>query len=391
MDQEQNKDQTYQTYEIFNSVEVQKRQNLKEVKQDQELIQENILQDEDYLQHEQKTIFQINQASKFQSDLNKEVEEPKIMTQIQRQVKQKENNKKEKFLVEEIQIKTTQINKVQENQLKTENGLLFIQAQQESKLILNPIMPKLNKNIQEDYVNVIFGLYKIYDEQIPKEVFISSIYNQHQLEAQITENNVNISNQLSKFLSGFRKIKSDPNSFFAALSFQFFQIALKQQNQSQFENDLSWIQNLNIAIKTRQFIIDDNYFQNHQNYFLQKIQEIYVSRNPEEQLEQIMNDRQSQFYGLSIIYFRNLISQLIIDENSDKNEEAEEIKFWENSLSNANNIFELLAERLKIQIHEYNINKQKSQVYKQIYGDDTERQIHLLCLDEHYDIGISKF
>ncbi|CAD8154460.1 unnamed protein product [Paramecium pentaurelia] len=386
MDQEQSKDQTYK---IFNANELQKRQNLKEIQQEQELIQENANQDEDdSYDNTQKTIFSINKISTPVNNLNQSKSEQPNIDKNSKQEKQKKNKQSEKFLVEDIQIQTTQFKKVFENQFKQENYQLFTQAQEESKLVLNPIMPKQVKNQQDDIKNVILGLYSINDNYIPDEVFISKILNQNQLEKELGVNNKAISIQLKERLNGFRKVKDDPNSLFAAISFQFLENALNQPTFNQFQNELSWIKTINVIIKSRQFLIDEKIFQNQQSQFLQIMLEIYQMEKPVDQLELLMNDRQSLFYGLSIIFFRNLISQLLNTQNAYENEEAEEIQYWENNLLDAQKVFDLLSNRLNIQIHQYNINKVKGSVDIQIYGQDDDKQIHLLCSDEHYDIGI---
>ncbi|CAD8149065.1 unnamed protein product [Paramecium octaurelia] len=386
MDQESSKDQTYK---IFNTNELQKRQNLKEIQQEQELIQENTMQnEEDYNDNQQKTIFSINKISTPVCNLNQSNQEQPNFDKNSKQEKQIVNKKSEKFLIEDIQIQTTQFRKAFENQIQKENYQLFIQAQEESKLVLNPIMPKLAKNQQDDFENWILGLYNIHNNYIPDEVFISQILNQNQLEKELGVNNQRFSIKLRESLIGFRKVKQDHNSLFAALSFSFLENALKSPNLNQLENEMSWIKTMNLVIKSRQFQMDQKMFQNHQIYFLQKMVEIYQTEYPVNNLERLMNDRQSQFYGLSIIYFRNLISSLLNNQGVGGNDEAEEILYWESELSEANKIFELLAERLKIQIHEYSINKLKGQVEIIVYGQDDDRQIHLLCSDEHYDIGI---
>ncbi|CAD8101891.1 unnamed protein product [Paramecium primaurelia] len=386
MDQEQSKDQTYK---IFNANELQKRQNLKEIQQEQELIQENANQDEnDSYDNTQKTIFSINKISTPVNNLNQSKSEQPNIDKNSKQEKQKKNKQSEKFLVEDIQIQTTQFKKVFENQFKQENYQLFTQAQEESKLVLNPIMPKQVKNQQDDIKNVILGLYSINDNYIPDKVFISKILNQNQLEKELGVNNKAISIQLKERLNGFRKVKDDPNSLFAAISFQFLENALNQPTLNQFQNELSWIKTINVIIKSRQFLIDEKIFQNQQSQFLQIMLEIYQMENPVDQLESLMNDRQSLFYGLSIIFFRNLISQLLNTQNAYENEIAEEIQYWENNLLDAQKVFDLLSNRLNIQIHQYNINKVKGSVDIQIYGQDDDKQIHLLCSDEHYDIGI---
>ncbi|CAD8072154.1 unnamed protein product [Paramecium sonneborni] len=112
-----------------------------------------------------------------------------------------------------------------------------------------------------------------------------------------------------------------------------------------------------------------------------------------------MNDRYTQFYGLSIIHFRNLISEyqsqqkILLKQRKQKKQNFGKIiqqmliKFQNSQLRDqicrTMNNFR--------QIHQYTINELKGQVQIQIYGQDTERNILLLCSDEHYDIGISKF
>ncbi|CAK63994.1 unnamed protein product (macronuclear) [Paramecium tetraurelia] len=386
MEQESSKDQTYK---IFNTNELQKRQNLKEIQQEQELIQENTIQnEEDCNDNQQKTIFSLNKISTPISNLNQSNQEQPNFDKNSKQEKQIVNKKSEKFLIEDIQIQTTQFRKPFENQIQNENYQLFIQSQEESKLVLNPIMPKLAKNQQDDVRNWILSLYNIHDNYNPDDVFISQILNQNQIEKELGVNNQRFSMKLRENLIGYRKVKQDPNSLFAALSFSFLENALKSPNLNQLENEMSWIKTMNLVIKSRSFLIDEKMFQNHQVYFLQKLLEIYQTEYPITQLELLMNDRQSQFYGLSIIYFRNLISLLLNNQAPSEHQEAEEILYWESDLSDANKIFELLADRLRIQIHEYSINKLKGQVEIKIYGQDDDRQIHLLCSDEHYDIGI---
>ncbi|CAD8159780.1 unnamed protein product [Paramecium octaurelia] len=196
--------------------------------------------------------------------------------------------------------------------------------------------------------------------------------------------------QLNLFLRGYRQVRGDGNCYFTAIAFQYFEILLKKFGQLEFEEVMSQILIMPFQIQYGEYFIEDPY----QSMCAQRLVQLLQGlRNRPYDLEFVMADPNQEFYGLAIIFFRNLAQFLYIQYNSQiineyKPDLSNELLTWEFQCNDSEMINSSLAKYLNIIINVYLIDQRKSEVTQLNYGQSKKNQIHLIYIPGHYDIGI---
>ncbi|CAK71562.1 unnamed protein product (macronuclear) [Paramecium tetraurelia] len=192
--------------------------------------------------------------------------------------------------------------------------------------------------------------------------------------------------QLNLFLKGYRQVRGDGNCYFTSIAFQYFEILLQKFSQQEFEEFMAQIRNMPFQIQYGDYFIEDFYQSMCAERLVQLLQGL---RNRPQDLEYMMADPNQEFYGLAIIFFRNLAQFLYIQYNSQiineyKPDLSNELLTWEFQCNDSEMINSSLAKIINV----YLIDQRKSEVTQLNYGQSKKYQIHLIYIPGHYDIGI---
>ncbi|CAD8157439.1 unnamed protein product [Paramecium pentaurelia] len=235
----------------------------------------------------------------------------------------------------------------------------------------------------------IFNLYNIscrvrnYDTKFLGPEIISQNYDDLFIDK-------NTKQQLNLFLKGYRQVRGDGNCYFTAIAFQYFEILLNKFSNLEFKEFMSQILLMSFQIQYHDYFIEDPL----QNMCAQRLVQLLSKlRDKPQNLESMMADPNQEFYGLAIIFFRNLAQYLYIQYNSQiideyKPDLSNELLTWEFQCNDSEMINSSLAKYLNIIINVYLIDQKKSEVTQLNYGKQSKNQIHLIYIPGHYDIGI---
>ncbi|CAD8071669.1 unnamed protein product [Paramecium sonneborni] len=199
-----------------------------------------------------------------------------------------------------------------------------------------------------------------------------------------------IKQQLKLFLKGYRQVRGDGNCYFTAIAFQYFEILLNKFNYLEFEEVINQIEMMDFLIQYDGYFLESKL----QNLCAKRlVQLLKILRDNPSQLELMMANPKHEFYGLAIIFFRNLSQLLYLRQNSQiigeyKPDLSNELLTWEFQCNDSEMINSSLAKYLNIIINVYLIDKKNIEVTQLKYGQQSKNEIHLIYIPGHYDIGI---
>ncbi|CAD8057779.1 unnamed protein product [Paramecium sonneborni] len=287
------------------------------------------------------------------------------------------------------------------------------QHSEESQQNINVIVECLNEQIDEyaNY-NYNFDLLKsklkclklkqinlLYED-------LNSQYNQNQLkdyfigpieQLKPSSNKLKESNLL-EYVNGERKTRKDSNNFYAVFGYQYLDIILTHADDQNFETFMENIKGIPFDLYNHQQEFTKEEQQELKEIFCYRcieLRQIQISLRSNELWNQISNINNC-FYGLAIIFIRNLIHQIVQQSELNKhinkqNQEKLFIKFleWSTPCPEAELIMEILSHELELCIILLYLKEEKQEFLQKVFGDQQNYQLTILQdSNEFYSIGI---
>ncbi|CAD8138011.1 unnamed protein product [Paramecium octaurelia] len=267
------------------------------------------------------------------------------------------------------------------------------------------IKPEQKPRIQLEDIKKSELLEQIYNEtlrarDVPEEFkpFISDQKDQNYLLEEYGMNNGKVKEQLKTSLNGMRRARGDGNCFYTSFGFQYLRHIFTKASDQQFEDFIKMIQSLPFSVIHSEQLYEKNeemsqIFLNYCEY----LRTLELEKREQEFL-QLFSNPEGQFYGLCIIFLRNLIYKFCFEDEDTKNIfEALELNLqkqiltWEYDCENNQSVIDLLSRNLHIDIILYYLDEENQNLNVQEYKARNPQillKTHIIFRPGHYNVAI---
>ncbi|CAD8150138.1 unnamed protein product [Paramecium pentaurelia] len=269
----------------------------------------------------------------------------------------------------------------------------------------NKIQKIIKPQVQLQDIKKSQLLDQIYDQtlrarDVPEE-FKSFISDEKQLDFLLDEygmNNEKIQEQLTNHLKGMRRARGDGNCFYTSFGFQYLRYIFIKSSDQQFEDFIKMVQQLPFSVIHSDQMYEQNEEMN--QIFIDYCQYIRAIdlESREQEFIKLFSNPEGQFYGLCIIFLRNIIYKLCLEDEETKMvfeviemNLQQQILTWEFDCENNQSIINLLSRKLLIDIILYYVDEDARVLKVQEYKNENEQillQVNLLFRPGHYNVAI---
>ncbi|CAK56220.1 unnamed protein product (macronuclear) [Paramecium tetraurelia] len=248
-------------------------------------------------------------------------------------------------------------------------------------------------------------LEQIYNEtlrarDVPEEFkpFIGDQKGQDYLLEEYGLNNQQVKQQLQTLLNGMRRARGDGNCFYTSFGFQYLRHMFTKASDQQFEEFIKMIQSLPFSVIHSEQLYEQNeeMCQKFLNY-CEYLRTVELEQREQEFLR-LFSNPEEQFYGLCIIFLRNLIYKFCFEDEETKNifeafdlDLQKQILTWEYDCENNQSVINILTRKLHIDIILYFIDEDSRKLQVQEYkigNAQTLLEIHIIFRPGHYNVAI---
>ncbi|CAD8140898.1 unnamed protein product [Paramecium pentaurelia] len=314
----------------------------------------------------------------------------KLNNEVQDLKKIKEFNIQSEF--QRIEQKIENIDLEQQNLIK------------KSSLIL-PSPPKPPQDVINFGDTIISSLYNKTCRQRFVEplyrLFVSDILSTADLIQEYGMNKLEIKTQLKQFLGGMRRSRGDGNCFYTSFVFQYLDFMINMTKKEQFQELIQLIQRLPFEIFFEDEQYNQNDFDNLKEKFIKICQQLRQQKKMDRQklFCEYFKDEQNEFYGLSIVFLRNLAFKYCSENEQVSSifqaqglNLQQELLQWEFDCQSNEAIIKLLSENLNIHTIQFAFAPKEQTLKILQYNEcpDPMLKIYLLFRPGHYNIGVPK-
>ncbi|CAD8140928.1 unnamed protein product [Paramecium pentaurelia] len=204
--------------------------------------------------------------------------------------------------------------------------------------------------------------------------------------------------KLLEYINGERRARDDSNNFYAVFGYQYLDIILTNADDQNFETFMENIKGIPFDLLNN---IQDFSKEEQQElkeifcYRCIELRQIEISQRSNELWYQI-SDINNCFYGLTMIFIRNLIQQIVQQSelnqnlnNKDSEQLLKRILEWSSSCPEAEFIMEILSHELELCIILFYLKEEKQEFSLRIFGNEQNYQLNIIQYqNECYSIGI---
>ncbi|CAD8055243.1 unnamed protein product [Paramecium sonneborni] len=211
-------------------------------------------------------------------------------------------------------------------------------------------------------------------------------------------NQINFSLRLNlkKYLKGMRRARGDDNCFYTSFCFQYLGYILNKASVQEFQDFISMVDTLPFSVihNNIEYEQNDEMKQSFKQY-CQIIRSIQENRN--QNFFDLFSDPQGQFYGLSIIFLRNLAYKFCQENDEIRSLLQAEGPFlkellltWNKECLSMEGVIKSLSHKLNIQTTLFRINSQTNNISQEQYNQipNSKLIIYLVQGQGFYFIGI---
>ncbi|CAD8055209.1 unnamed protein product [Paramecium sonneborni] len=204
--------------------------------------------------------------------------------------------------------------------------------------------------------------------------------------------------KLLDYVNKERKTRVDSNNFYAVFGYQYLDIILTHADDQNFETFMENIKGIPFDLYNHQQEYTKEEQQELKEIFCYRcieLRQIEISQRSNELWNQVSNINNC-FYGLTMIFIRNLIQQIVQSSelNQHINKQDQEqffIKFleWSTPCPEAEFIMEILSHELELCIILFYLKEERQEFSLRIFGDEQNYQLTILQhSNDYYSIGI---
>ncbi|CAK84818.1 unnamed protein product (macronuclear) [Paramecium tetraurelia] len=315
-------------------------------------------------------------------------------------------NKRLERVEEQILDQKNQIQKIGNPQEKIEQLTNEIQKMKEDlkKLIPpspSPPLPPSPPPLPQDDT-IISKLYNLTcrarSVQPQYRNFVSDFQNQSCLIQEYSFK-MEFKNKLKQQLNGMRRARGDGNCFYTSFVFQYLDFMINNSKNAQYEQLIQQISMLPFEIYYGNEMYNQNDFDNMKYKFIGVCQHLrsQIEEERQNQFFQYFKDEENEFYGLSIVFLRNLAFKFCSEDSEiSVNFQAlglnlkEQLLEWEFDCQSNENVITILSQKLNIHTIVFQIENQSFQILEYNFSSNPITKIYLLFQPGHYNIGIPK-
>ncbi|CAD8055245.1 unnamed protein product [Paramecium sonneborni] len=206
--------------------------------------------------------------------------------------------------------------------------------------------------------------------------------------------------KLKEHLIGMRNARGDGNCFYTSFVFQYLDFMINTTDQ-QFQELIQQINMLKFQVTFQRQNFNQSEFNELQKKFKAMCEYLRKQKieNRIQQFYDYFKDDDNEFYGLSIIFLRNLaykfciedelISSLFVAQGLDLEQQLLE---WEYDCEYNEGVINLLSEKLNISTMQFICDSKTNSIKIINFNQDqnTKLSIYLLFRPGHYNIGVPK-
>ncbi|CAD8150110.1 unnamed protein product [Paramecium pentaurelia] len=206
--------------------------------------------------------------------------------------------------------------------------------------------------------------------------------------------------KLLEYVNGQRRAREDSNNFYAVFGYQYLDIILTHADDQNFETFMENIKGIPFDLFNNQSAFTKEEQQELKEIFCYRcieLRQIEISQRSNELWHQI-SDNNNSFYGLTMIFIRNLIYQIV--QQSELNEHINiqdpeqfliKILEWNTPCPESEFIMEVLSHELELCIILFYLKEEQQEFSLRIFGDEQNYQLYILQnTNECYSIGIKE-
>ncbi|CAD8055241.1 unnamed protein product [Paramecium sonneborni] len=205
-----------------------------------------------------------------------------------------------------------------------------------------------------------------------------------------------VKESLQKYLKGMRRARGDGNCFYTSFCFQYLGYILNKASVQEFQDFISMVDTLPFSVihNNIEYEQNDEMKQSFKQY-CQIIRSIQENRN--QNFFDLFSDPQGQFYGLSIIFLRNLAYKFCQENDEIRSLLQAEGPFlkellltWNKECLSMEGVIKSLSHKLNIQTTLLRINSQTNNISQEQYNQipNPKLIIYLVQGQGFYFIGI---
>ncbi|CAD8055239.1 unnamed protein product [Paramecium sonneborni] len=206
-----------------------------------------------------------------------------------------------------------------------------------------------------------------------------------------------VKESLQKYLKGMRRARGDGNCFYTSFCFQYLGYILNKASVQEFQDFISMVDTLPFSVihNNIEYEQNDEMKQSFKQY-CQIIRSIQENRN--QNFFDLFSDPQGQFYGLSIIFLRNLAYKFCEKDDETKNlflalelDLKQQILTWEYDCENNESVIKLLSNSLNIDIILFFIDEDNKKLDVQQYKNENQKallEMYFIFRPGHYNIAL---
>ncbi|CAD8132235.1 unnamed protein product [Paramecium octaurelia] len=227
--------------------------------------------------------------------------------------------------------------------------------------------------------------------------FVSDILNQKDLILDYGMNKLEIKTQLKKYLNGMRRARGDGNCFYTSFVFQYLDFMINKTKTDQFEQLFQQISMLPFEIYYQNELFNQTDFDILRQKFVAICKKLRSVNELERQnlFFQYFKDEENEFYGLSIVFLRNLAFKFCLEDSEVSGTFQtlglilkDQLLEWEFDCQNNEVVINLLSLKLNIQTILFQIENQNLKILQYNECSNPMLKIYLLFRPGHYNIGV---